>query len=625
MSNHPGRNDRCPCGSGKKYKNCCLETKPSKAPESDWETSVQEAATQSLEFDSVKLESSISRLRELLSMPGLTGPQKLHGLTSYAMALQHHGEFDLALEQLERIDPSWIPAGDKFAKLNVDFRKASSLAHLGKYREAAACADTVANDLDALPLEVQASILLELSRVYLLCRDFQSAEKACQRTMDLADGKANLLEVFARAMTNLGSIKLQSHNEQAEAEGVALTERSIQLKADCGDLQGISTAYNNLALYYGRIQRYERAIAFFRRDLKLSREVGDLHGLAQTLLHIADLYSHLQQPNPALKLLHEANEIIARLHNGPLKQSGEQLSRAIDLRRQTAIKNGEKLGPAAQCKCGSGRIYADCCGKADIEPISLPWDLNSHSEATEQAYEEIRALGITPTRLDFFFRSAIKINDRKAWFRVEGHDGWAEVFELPDVANIQLRSARLSLAASTADPESVEHPLAAVILAVCATEAFINQVAFFIGEVSKTDKLILGPLPPLLPGDPLKFQRETELTLKWELLGQNLCGSHWPPSGTLLSDFKMLVQLRNEFVHFKLTAYERIIPPAKDIPLVIRSLPKQIEFRTTQHSWPFRVLTASTAEWAINVASELIDGFRKGYLAQRTTPPSSGN
>ena len=23
MSNHPGRNDPCPCGSGKKYKHCC--------------------------------------------------------------------------------------------------------------------------------------------------------------------------------------------------------------------------------------------------------------------------------------------------------------------------------------------------------------------------------------------------------------------------------------------------------------------------------------------------------------------------------------------------------------------------------------------------------------------------
>ena len=27
MSNHPGRNEPCPCGSGKKYKHCCARTK----------------------------------------------------------------------------------------------------------------------------------------------------------------------------------------------------------------------------------------------------------------------------------------------------------------------------------------------------------------------------------------------------------------------------------------------------------------------------------------------------------------------------------------------------------------------------------------------------------------------
>jgi hypothetical protein len=26
MSNHPGRNASCPCGSGKKYKHCCALT-----------------------------------------------------------------------------------------------------------------------------------------------------------------------------------------------------------------------------------------------------------------------------------------------------------------------------------------------------------------------------------------------------------------------------------------------------------------------------------------------------------------------------------------------------------------------------------------------------------------------
>ncbi len=32
----PGRNDRCPCGSGKKYKNCCADKVASKMSPASW-------------------------------------------------------------------------------------------------------------------------------------------------------------------------------------------------------------------------------------------------------------------------------------------------------------------------------------------------------------------------------------------------------------------------------------------------------------------------------------------------------------------------------------------------------------------------------------------------------------
>jgi hypothetical protein len=31
-----GRNDRCPCGSGKKYKNCCAEKRASRMSPASW-------------------------------------------------------------------------------------------------------------------------------------------------------------------------------------------------------------------------------------------------------------------------------------------------------------------------------------------------------------------------------------------------------------------------------------------------------------------------------------------------------------------------------------------------------------------------------------------------------------
>ena len=78
-------------------------------------------------------------------------------------------------------------------------------------------------------------------------------------------------------------------------------------------------------------------------------------------------------------------------------------------------------------------------------------------------------------------------------------------------------------------------------------------------------------------------------------------------------------------MHFKLTDYEQIVPPAKEIPRVIRSLPNEIILRATPHSWPFRVLTASTAKWAVNVATEMMECFRRRYLDQRISRELSAN
>lgn len=36
MATKVGRNDRCPCGSGKKYKNCCAEKRASKMSAVSW-------------------------------------------------------------------------------------------------------------------------------------------------------------------------------------------------------------------------------------------------------------------------------------------------------------------------------------------------------------------------------------------------------------------------------------------------------------------------------------------------------------------------------------------------------------------------------------------------------------
>lgn len=58
--NAPGRNDPCPCGSGKKYKKCCRGTEPSPAPAPD------RSAWDRLPFaERAKIAEEVQRLDDL--------------------------------------------------------------------------------------------------------------------------------------------------------------------------------------------------------------------------------------------------------------------------------------------------------------------------------------------------------------------------------------------------------------------------------------------------------------------------------------------------------------------------------------------------------------------------------
>ena len=51
--------------------------------------------------------------------------------------------------------------------------------------------------------------------------------------------------------------------------------------------------------------------------------------------------------------------------------------------------NGEKMGPAALCKCGKGLSYKECCGKADFEPEELGFKIDNISEDIEVIQQQV--------------------------------------------------------------------------------------------------------------------------------------------------------------------------------------------------------------------------------------------
>jgi len=189
--------------------------------------------------------------------------------------------------------------------------------------------------------------------------------------------------------------------------------------------------------------------------------------------------------------------------------------------------------------------------------------------------------------------------------------------ELPDMANHHIISAKVLANESKSEEDSVTKPLSCVMLSACALEAFINQVAFFLNEVQAFPESSLHTIPSELSEDVLEFQRHTELTLKWDIIGKALCGKLWPPPNALWSDFRNLIHIRNELVHFKIGDYEKVVPPPKRAHEIFQRIPTSVETRSIPHAWPARILTPSFAEWCVRVAESMIDYLRQSYNQTR--------
>ena len=164
-----------------------------------------------------------------------------------------------------------------------------------------------------------------------------------------------------------------------------------------------------------------------------------------------------------------------------------------------------------------------------------------------------------------------------------GRVGMRSTF-LPDMASIQLAAARQAAGEAAKSVHSFEWPLSALIMSVCALESFVNQLAFFIVEVGKHEDAGLAYPPPEMVSNLFAFEKTTELTEKWAMVGGFLCGSTWPPA--CWNEFIDLVVVHNQFLHFKITEYEQVIPPAPKPPKIVRSLPANFEPRDGAYSSP---------------------------------------
>ena len=145
------------------------------------------------------------------------------------------------------------------------------------------------------------------------------------------------------------------------------------------------------------------------------------------------------------------------------------------------------------------------------------------SEDVEQILDKAKKSGVQPSRLDHILRQNDQVERRLSWTQMEVKDGWAKMSELPDASNLHLVSARALAQEAESDPDSLTKPLSCVILSACAVEAFINQVAYFLNDIKNYPEAKYHTIPSELEGDAMSFQRYTELSQKWDILGKELC------------------------------------------------------------------------------------------------------
>jgi tetratricopeptide (TPR) repeat protein len=617
-----GRNDSCPCGSGKKYKKCCLR-KQRPGPGRQMRKDMEELIDLSLVPTAEARQQSVEAWTQRSNDTSLTSVDHAWAKVNLAQSLQHQGEHRKAMEVLDSI-ATFIETVTE-PKLQVWARMTAgiSLSALGRHSAATDLLKqclTLLKDA-ALPTEIEGSVLLEAGNAFRGAGDSEQARICWAHAARLFSSNPEWKSNYARAHSNLALLLLNDPDNAKQEEGARILDSASNMKMVIGDIEGVAKNTCNLAMYYWRKGSYARAIAYMRKDVALTRKIGDQGALGVSLNNLAIIYRGARQLTPARHLLREARQIAEKLQDDKLLALTDHHLKAVDDMGREAGQKSEKVGPIAPCACGSGKIFQECCGQADFEPVDHPFESMGISEDLEAIHKTIQASGKRPWILDHILRHSEQAKKRLAWTEAHAHDGWLSWREAADMANLHLVSAQALADTTRTDKDSLAHPLGCIILSVCALEAFINQVIYFAVTMAPHAPPDFPPLPAEVAASAQEYQRSVALKEKWLTMGTVFCGSTWPPQ-PLWGEFCDLVDVRNELVHFKVNEFEQTIPPPKEEHAVVKRIPKTVETRKGPHSWPFRILSPSVAKWAATVADSLIVAFRQGYSERYLPRPN---
>lgn len=566
-----GRNDKCPCGSERKYKNCCLKKN------TEVEKELNNMGELVFSFDEEKIEKGIKRLNELLAVSNISKEQK-KGIYVYLLqAYKNHGEHNNVISIFEKLRQYLDFENETELELILFCYTiyAASLNELGLVEDAKEILDDILTIVEEKNVSdiTYAGVALELSKAVM--RLDQGTEKALEilnKALKKIPKNDKNIGQIARIISNKAFILLNSKEKEEKEQGVKLLDDCLRVKIQEGDVEGICNIYCQLGMYYWREKKYDSAIAYTRKDLALSRKAGDKRAIVSSLNNLGAIYTDLNQFSKARGVLIEAKKISETLGDMQAIVIASKNLKVVNHKAKIAGMNGEKMGPAALCKCGKGLSYKECCGKADFEPEELGFKIDNISEDIEVIQQQVAKQGRVASHIDYLLRK-IKENDvRLAWTNIEIHNGWIEMKELVDMANLYLVSAEKLAKEAKEAGNYAEKPLACIMLSCCALEAFINQAIYFIS----VSEIVIPEKLQGIKDDSFGFQRNTELTLKWNIIGEILCESEWKPCAKLWNNFINLIFIRNELVHFKVSEFEQVVPRPEQVAEALKRIPKDV-------------------------------------------------
>jgi tetratricopeptide (TPR) repeat protein len=618
-----GRNESCICGSGKKYKTCCLGkslVEGNTTPSSIIEGRISEAGNKVLSHEKQVIESAIITLKEILKLRTLNKNNRINALLCLCKGNQHLGHHQDALDTLDILN-KFSPDLDLFT---MQLYMAQSFFALGYVKTACDIHDEILlREFQEHPLRLEerkskGMYLLEAGKAYLQNEQKELAICCWEESAELLEEfKVSEIEHYQRAKSNLAFQKLHDEDESTQEEGVSESELYIKQKLQIGDLQGAANNFCNLGAYFYRKKRFGRAIAYYRKDLYLSELTGNKRDIAITLGNISMFYIELKQLKKAKDLIWQEKQLSIELNDAYLKSINESHKSHLDRESKKFALEKIPANEKAICLCNSNKLFIDCCGRADFEPVKMPQILGGISEDLKEIEGELSSLGITSSPLDFIFRNTPSSKARRAWSRHKVKDGWLELSELPDMANIHFNSAK-EMARLSSEVKGVSHALSAIILSICGLEAFINQISFFLSE-HQEDKAIDSSLLPesLIEKGAFNYQKTTSLEVKWQELSDATVFNGYLKKNKYWPEIKDLIYIRNELVHFKSNGYEEVVPqPRVKLP-IYNKIPKSVSLLDEPHSWPFKMLNEGLANWATMLTEQFINDFKDAFQEKR--------